>query len=120
MLEELFIEEVDFPHKNDQASTDISNSLNGLTDSSTIVYEAERTGYYRGVTNCNNERDRRHVEAIANTFAKRKEEEIGLTLVSHGWRSYRYRHRSGSRRWPHNGRWCTSTLTVQCYAIFKR
>ncbi len=120
MMDELFIEEIDFPNKNEKADAAIDDSLNAIDDSSTVVFEAERTAFYKGVRGCNAERDKSHVIAVAKTFANQKAEETGLTLVSHGWRGYKARRRNGSRPWPDNSRWCTSHITVQCYAIFTR
>ena len=107
-LDEIFIIEEDFPNKNPEEQDSVDKLLNKHLSQTTVVFEAERSAYYRGVTNCNANRDKQYVNRVSDSFAKKKEAELGLKLLSHGWRSYRARRRSGGGGWPSTGRWCTS------------
>lgn len=119
---ELEIDDSELAYVNTDAESVISRyvSENRKSASKTIiVYEAERTASYRGVTNCNEQRDLTHVKQLSDTFAKSKEQETGLKLIEHGWRAWQSRITRGSEPWPSNARWCRSYITVRCFAIFE-
>jgi len=104
---------------NNEADQIILNAIKN-SPSNVVIYEVERTAAYKGVRNCNDARDLRHVKQLALSFAKSKEQTTGLKLIEYGWRSWSSKRRSGKNPWPSNKRWCRSYITAQCYAVFEK